>query len=111
MNRYTINDLAYTNYVNPDQGIMTMSFSESLRISNFTARYLAMGIYKIGHGYVTALVTETGDLLEIEYRGYRIMPWGEIHPLGHDPRYNTQVDVDRVTLDDIFEGINEKLND
>lgn len=111
MTRYNLSDLAYTNYVNPDQGIMTMSFSEGLQISSFTARYLAMGIYKIGHGYVTALVTETGDLLEIEYRGYRILPWGEIHPLGMDPRYNAQVDVDWVTLDDIFDGIDSELND
>ena len=110
MTRYTLSDLAYTDYVNPDQVVVTMDL-DSLRISGFTVRYLAMDIFSIGHGYVKALVTGAGDLLEIQYRGYRIMPWGEIHLLGHDPRYNTQVDVNRVTLDDIFDGINSELND
>lgn len=110
MTRYTLSDLVYTNYANPDQVVVTMNLND-MRLSGFTIRYLAMDVFSIGHGYVKALITGAGDLLEIQYRGYRIMPWGEIHPLGMDPRYNTQVDVDRVTLDDIFEGINEELND
>lgn len=110
MTRYTISDLVYTDYVNPDQVSVTMNLND-LRLSGFTVRYLTMDIFSIGHGYVKALITGAGDLLEIQYRGYRILPWGEIHPLGADPKYNTMVDVDRVTLGDIFEGIDQELED
>ena len=75
--------------------------------TGYVTRYLEMGIYSLSNNKVTAYVTETGDLLEILYRNWRILPWGEAHKRGTDPRHNILVDLDWFTMDMFLDYLDE----
>ena len=75
--------------------------------TGYVTRYLEMGIYSIKNSKLTAYVTETGDLLEIRYRNWRILPWGEAHKMGTDPRRNKLVDPDWFTMDMFLDYLDE----
>lgn len=82
---------------NPFQGIHT----------GYVSRYLEMGVYSISNNKVMGYVTEAGDLLEIRYRNWRILPWGEAHKRGTDPGYNPLVNPEWFTLDMFLDYLDE----
>lgn len=99
MLRYDMYDLFNSNRMTGTKGIHT----------GYVTRYLEMEIYSISNGKVTGYVTDTGNLLEIQYKGYGIFPWGEVHKIGSPAKYNGLYNTEFYTLDDLLDMIDENM--
>ena len=75
--------------------------------TGYVTRYLEMGIYSISNSRIIGYITETGDLLEIRYHNWRVLPWGEAHKMGTNPRYNKLVDPEWFTMDMFLDYLDE----
>lgn len=103
MTKYNLYDLLDSHHVNPNEEHFGIPFEGIY--TGPTAKYLAMNVWELRTESMVAYISEDRSLLEIRYKDYRILPWGEVHKMGQRPEYNGLYDTDWYTLDDLLDMI------